>query len=130
MILRQWFEEVWNEGNLAAIDELTLPDVVIHNLMAGGGEKTYDRSSIKEVFRPVLEALSDIHVSVEDSLNDGNLRAVRCVITAVHHGDVYGVMARSRLIHFTGMAMVRLRDGLIEESWNYFDFETMYQQME
>ena len=130
MTLRRWFEEVWNEGNLAAIDELTWPDVVMHNLLAGDGETTYDLPSFKEIFQPVLEALSDVHVSVEDSLSDGNLRAVRCVITAVHHGDVYGALARSRQIRFTGMAMARLRDGLIEESWNYFDFETMYQQME
>jgi hypothetical protein len=30
MILKRWFEEVWNEGNEAAIDELLSADVIIH----------------------------------------------------------------------------------------------------
>jgi hypothetical protein len=31
-IARQWFKEVWNEGNEAAIDRLLHPDAVAHGL--------------------------------------------------------------------------------------------------
>jgi predicted ester cyclase len=63
-------------------------------------------------------------------MTQGDLSAARCVITAVHTGDGLNRVPLNRPIHFTGMVMVRVRDGKIVESWNYFDFETMYKQME
>jgi hypothetical protein len=58
------------------------------------------------------------------------LSAAHCVITAIHRGDGLGKVPHSKPIHFTGMTMVCVRGGKIVESWNYFDFETMFQQME
>jgi steroid delta-isomerase-like uncharacterized protein len=130
MILQQWFEEVWDKGDVAAIDRWMSPDVVVHNLLAGGGERVYDRAAFRALFEPVLALLRDVHVAVEHEFSEGDLVVARCVITAVYDGKDQGAMARSRPIHFTGMAMVRVGDGRIDESWNYFDFETMYQQME
>jgi predicted ester cyclase len=130
MILQQYFEEVWNKGNLAAIDELTCPDAVIHTLISGGGETAHDLASFKKLFEPMLASLSDVRVELEVVMCADDLEAARCVITAVHYEDAARSMERCKPIHFTGMSMVRLRDRRIEESWNSFDFETMYLQME
>jgi predicted ester cyclase len=32
-------------------------------------------------------------------------------------------------VEFTGMTIVRIRDGKIIEAWNNFDFMTMFQQV-
>jgi len=130
MILKRWFDEVWNEGNEAAIDELLSADVIIHKGLGGDEAKTSDVAAFREIFRSFRSALSDIHVTVEHELTDGDMSAAYCVITAVHSGDGLGRTPRNRPIYFTGMTMVRVRDGKIVESWNYFDFETMFQQME
>lgn len=130
MILQTWFEEVWNKGNEAAIDRLLAPDVAIHNLLGGNGEEVYDIPTFKAMFRAFRSALSNVQVAVEDEITQGDLSAARCVITAVHTGDGLGRVPLNLPIHFTGMVMVRTRDGKIVESWNHFDFETMYKQME
>jgi len=130
MILKRWFEEVWNKGDEAAIDELLSADVRTHKVLGGDGAKISDVSAFKEMFRSFRSALSDIHVTVEHELTDGDMSAAYCVITAVHSGDGLGRTPRNRPLYFTGMTMVRVRDGKIVESWNYFDFETMFQQME
>jgi len=130
MILQTWFEEVWNKGDEAAIDLLLAPDVAIHNLLGGNGEEVPDIPWFKAMFRAFRSALSDVQVTVEDEMTQGDLSAARCVITAVHTGDGLNRVPLNRPIHFTGMVMVRVRDGKIVESWNYFDFETMYKQME
>jgi predicted ester cyclase len=129
-ILERWFEEVWNKGNEAAIDELLAPDVIIHNLLSGDGEKISDVPAFKKMYRDFRSALTEVHVTVEHELTQGDMGGARCVVTAIHSGEGLGRAPRSKPIRFTGMAMVRIRDGKIVESWNHFDFETMYQQME
>ncbi|MGB9030966.1 MAG: ester cyclase [Acidobacteriaceae bacterium] len=126
MVLEKWFEEVWNKGNEAAMDELMAADVVIHDLLGGEGERAFQLPEFKKMFRSLLAELSNVRVTVEHQVTQGDMVAARCVITAVDRGDGSG----RRPIHFTGMIMVRVWEGKIVESWNYFDFETMYQQME
>jgi predicted ester cyclase len=129
MILRTWFEEVWNKGNEAAIDLLLSPDVQIHNLDSDG-EKVTDVLSFKKMFHDFRAAFSEIHVTVEHEVTEGDMAAAYCIITGVHSGDGLRRIPTNHPIYFTGMCMVRIRDGKIIESWNHFDFETMYQQME
>src|ERR1035438_8832476 len=126
MVLEKWFEEVWNKGNEAAMDELMAADVVIHDLMGGDGEKVIQLPEFKRMFRSLLADLSDVQVTVEHKLTQGDMVAARCVITAIDRGDGSGRIP----IRFTGMIMVHVREGKIVESWNYFDFESMYRQME
>jgi hypothetical protein len=38
-IQRRWFEEVWNQGREATIDELLAPDVVGHGLVDPNGNE-------------------------------------------------------------------------------------------
>lgn len=130
MVLERWFEEVWNKGNKAAIDELLADDVIIHNLLGGDGEKIFDIPTFKEMFWAIRSTLSEVRVTTEHQLTEGDMSAARCVITAVHRDDGSGDVPRRKPIQFTGMAMVRVREGKIVESWNHFDFETMFQQME
>lgn len=129
-VLERWFEEVWNKGNEAAIDQLLATDVVIHNNLSGDGEKIYDVAGFKKIFKPVRSALSEVQVKVEYVVTDGDMSAARCVVAAIHRGDGFDRVSQSKPIHFTGMAMVRVRDSKIVESWNHFDFETMFRQME
>ena len=79
MILERWFEEVWNKGNEAAIDELLAPDVIIHNLLGGDGEKVSDVPTFKKMFRAFRSALSEVHVTVEHELTEGSAGADRHV---------------------------------------------------
>ena len=130
MILRQWFEQVWNQSNEAAVDEFLAPDVVIHNLLGGNGERTMDLATFKRLFWAMRSELSEVQVTTEHELVDGDMTAARCVISAIHHSIGPDERPRSQPIHFTGMAMAKVRDGKIIESWNHFDFEAMYQQME
>jgi predicted ester cyclase len=129
-ILRNWSEQVWNQGNECAIDNLMAPDASLHHLLGPDGDEVTDRPAFKKMFRAIRSALSDLQLTIECEITQGDLSAALCTITAVHTGDGLGKPPQSRPIHFTGMLMARVRHGQIVETWNYFDFETMYQQME
>jgi predicted ester cyclase len=46
-----------------------------------------------------------------------------------HTGDHLGVAASNSPVEFTGISIVRIRDGQIVEAWNNFDFMSMNQQI-
>lgn len=129
-ILQRWFEEVWNQGNESAIDDLMAPDVILHHIVGPQGEEVTDRLSFKNNFRDIRSALSDLRLTIEHEITQRDTSAAVCVVTAIHTGECFGKLPQSRPIHFTGMILVRTSEGRIVETWNYFDFETMYQQME
>ena len=54
----------------------------------------------------------------------------RCLVTGTHTGESLGRPSTGKPVIFHGMTMVRLKDGKIVESWNNFDFMTMYKQLE
>jgi len=129
-IMNRWFEEVWNQGREEAIDELSYHDVNAHGLATADGKKVQGMDSFKTYYRQLRAALSDIHVTVEHVITEGDFAAARCVVTAKHTGEGLGKTPKGNPIEFTGMTMARIKDGKIAEAWNNFDFMTMYQQME
>jgi predicted ester cyclase len=129
-ILNRWFEEVWNQGRESAIDELTEPDAGTHGLVDAEGKAIAGREAFKALFRSFHAAFSEIHVKVEEVVEQGDLSVARCVVTGKHTGGALGMTPKGNRVEFTGMCMIRERDGRIAEAWNNFDFATMYRQME
>jgi predicted ester cyclase len=129
-ILHRWFEEVWNQGRESAIDEMSYHDVHGHGLKAPDGNEVQSMDAFKAYYRQLRAALSDIHVTVEDVVTEGDLTVARCTVTAKHTGEGLGKPPKGNPIQFTGMTMVRIKDGKIAEAWNNFDFMTMFQQMD
>ena len=129
-ILHRWFEEVWNQGRESAIDEMSYHDVHGHGLQAPDGNEVQSMDAFKAYYRQMRAALSDIHVTVEDVVTEGDLMVARCTVTAKHTGEGLGKTPKGNPIQFTGMTMARIKEGKIAEAWNNFDFLTLYQQME
>ena len=129
-IQRRWFEEVWNQGREATIDELLDPNVKAHGLTDPNGNEIDGIESFRSFYRLFRAAFSDIHIAIEDTVTEGNLGVARFVATGEHTGDGLGKPPKGNAVRFTGMTIVRVKDGKIVESWNNIDFATMYQQME
>jgi predicted ester cyclase len=128
--LERWFEEVWNKGREAAIDEMSHPDTKGHGLTTPDGKEVDGMVAFKVFYRSFRSAFSGIHVDVEDTVTEGDRTVARCVVTGTHTGAGLGIAATGKPVKFTGMTLVRLKDGKIVESWNNFDFMSMYKQLE
>ena len=127
--LRRWFEEVWNKGQAEAIDELFAADGTAHGLADETGESLRGPAGFKPFFQKFLDAFPDIKVTVDDMVAEGDKVAARCSVRGMHQGDALGFAATKQPVEFTGICIVRIRDGQIVEAWNNFDFMTMYQQL-
>jgi predicted ester cyclase len=124
--MNRWFEEVWNNQDESAIDQMFAEDGIGHGLAA---EPIVGPENFKTFHRAFVSAYPNLKVHVEDTVVEGDKIAVRCRVTGSHEGDGIGLSPTNRPVDFTGMVIVRVRDGKIVEAWNEFNFMEMYKQI-
>lgn len=127
--MHRWFDEVWNKRNEAAIDEMFAEDGIANGLNDADGNPLRGPEAFKTLHRAFLAAYPDLQITVEDTVTEGDKIAARCTVRATHAGDGLGIAATNQPIEFTGLTIVRLKDGKIVEAWNEFDFLKMYHQI-
>ncbi|HWN11703.1 MAG TPA: ester cyclase [Pyrinomonadaceae bacterium] len=128
-LVRRWFEEVWNQGRSDAIGEMLASDGIVHGLSEDTGNPIIGPEGFKPFHDTFRGAFPDITVAVEDIIAEGDMVAARCVVRGKHAGDHLGVAASNAAVHFTGIAIVRIKGGRIVEAWNNFDFLQMNRQI-
>ncbi|BCM93975.1 hypothetical protein IAD21_05870 [Abditibacteriota bacterium] len=128
-IMVRWFEEVWNKGNLDAIDELFASDGIAYGL----GEHGHDVRG-PAVFKPFVQrlraAFPDLHITVDDTIVQDDRVAARFSVTMTHLGDDMGFPATGRKANVKGITYGRIRDGQIVEGWNNWDIYGLMQQLQ
>lgn len=68
-------------------------------------------------------------VTVEDTIAENDLLVARCSVRGNHRGDSLGFKATQAPVEFTGISIVRVKDGKFVEAWNNFDFMKMNKQL-
>ena len=122
----RWFEEVWNHGRREAIGELVSPDVVLHD----GGVDTRGLEGFYPYYDRLRATLSDVHMTIEDTIAEGDRVCVRWSCTARHTGEGFGVPASGTPIAMTGITILRVAGGKLVEGWQNWDMLGMFDQIQ
>ena len=128
-VVRQWFKEVWDEGDEQAIDCLMAPGSEVHGLSGVDGPPIKGPAAFKPIFQTFREALGDLEITIERTMVEGEFCTAYCRVKGRHVGQAFGGPPTGRPVNFTGVTIARVRDGRLIEGWNVFDFLTMYQQI-
>jgi steroid delta-isomerase-like uncharacterized protein len=128
-IVHAWFDRVWNAGDESAIDAFFSSTGIAHGLPTPDGKPMQGAAAFKPFFLNFRSAFPDIKVTVDQCVTEGNLCAVHCTVTGTHTGDGLGSPATGRRVLFSGMTMIRVEHGKIQEGWNTYDFLSVYQQL-
>jgi steroid delta-isomerase-like uncharacterized protein len=126
-VVRRFIEEVWNNGNLDAIDELISEDHVDHDPANAGSPG--GREGVRAFVQMYRTAYPDTHIEFGEMVAEGDLVAGSWTATGTHQGELMGMPPTGRSIHVTGMGMDRVRNGQIVESWANYDSLGMLQQL-
>jgi steroid delta-isomerase-like uncharacterized protein len=121
------FEEVWNQRNREAVDELITADYVHHDghgIPVEPGIEGY-----KQFVSIYLNAFSDLRFTIEDEISADDKIVTRWRVAGTHDGDLPGLPRTGKSISLAGISITRLRDGKIAESWNNWDMLGMMQQL-
>ncbi|MBV9468713.1 MAG: ester cyclase [Abitibacteriaceae bacterium] len=127
--VRRWFAEVWNKGNLDALQEMLDENAIVHNLPVTNPDSKCGPAEFAPFVQTFRGALPDIQFTVEAVISEGNMAAARCSVRGTHTGDSLGIAASHKPVQITGMTMVRLENGKIVEGWNNFDIASLYEQI-
>ncbi len=125
-IVHHIVEEVFNRGNLDAIDPYIAPEFHDHNPRLGQGPGL---AGFKEGLRLLRQAFPDLHYTIEDTMASGDRVVLRATVRGTHRGKLRGAPPTGRRFEMTGMAIVRLVDGKLVERWACFDNLSMLQQL-
>jgi hypothetical protein len=126
VLAKRWFDEVWNRGDESAIARMMHPQALVHGL---GATPITGPEQFKPFYRVFQRAFREMQIDVMRTVVQGEMCAVHCRVRARHVGPDLGGPATGSQVDFSGITMLRARDGLIVEGWNCFDFLTMYQQI-
>jgi steroid delta-isomerase-like uncharacterized protein len=125
VLIRRWFEEVWNKGRAAAIDELLAGNAVLH----GFGPQPATAAAFKQFHAAYRNAFPDVTIQIEEIVAEGDVVAARWRAKGTHRGDGLGMAASGKAAEFNGMGFARVEGGKIAEGWNLFDQLGMLQQL-
>jgi steroid delta-isomerase-like uncharacterized protein len=125
-LVRRFFDEVWNKGNLDLVDELLAQDYEDHNPPPGAprGHKGYKASV--NMFR---SAFPDIQFSLDQILAEESRVAIRLTGRGTHKGDFMGIPPTGKQVSFGGMTFVHIQDGKVAERWSLSDIPGLMQQL-
>ena len=112
-LARRFVEDVWDKGDLAAVEEVFARDVVDHHAVwpAPGVEGQ------KQLLTAFRTTFPDLHVTADDILVDGDRIVVRWTACGTHQGELLGIPATGKQVTITGIDILRIADGKIVERW-------------
>lgn len=132
-LVRKFFEEVWNNRNLDALDELYSEDFTLHalwqNTSAGGAIEATGIEPAKKVIGGWFTGFPDIKVTVEDQVAENDLVGSRHSSHGTHQADFMGIPASGKEATVTGMTITRIADGKMVEAWTCWDALGMFEQL-
>ena len=127
-LARRWFEEVWNQGREATIDELFSADGVTFGLGEADTE-VRGPAQFKVFFRNLRGAFPDLHLALIDLISEGDKVAVRFIAKGTHTGKGLPFPATGRSIRVAGMSILQIANGKLVKGWNNWDQLGMLQQL-
>jgi steroid delta-isomerase-like uncharacterized protein len=126
-LVRRFYDEVWNKGNVEVASEVFAEDYVRHDLrptQALPGPEGQMR--IAAEFRT---AFPDLRMELDLILGEGDLVAARWTTRGTNTGPWGARPATGMPATFSGVNIFRFRDGKVVELWNHRDDLGLMQQL-
>jgi predicted ester cyclase len=101
-------------AGLAVIDETVTEGIRCHGFP---GMNPVDRESYKDWFRFFRASFDNMSFETPAIVAGDDFVAVRWIVRVDHVGPFAGVAPTGRRVEFDGMALYRMQDGLIAETW-------------
>jgi steroid delta-isomerase-like uncharacterized protein len=124
---RRYFEEVWNRGNLDALDQLLAPNYINHTPSTPNPPGGPD--GLKPIVRAIRQAFPDLRYEIKDVIATDEAVVIRVVMTGTHKGDLFGLAATGRRVRVDQINIEHISDGQITEHWRVTDELSLMRQL-
>jgi steroid delta-isomerase-like uncharacterized protein len=124
------FCDAANSGNAEliskTIDELVEPEALMRTplpIEATGAEL------VKEVFARLHRAYPDLHITIEDLIEEGEKVVSRNTVTGTHQGEHMGIPPTGKSVAYNEIFVFRFASGRLAESWGVVDVLSQMKQL-
>ena len=118
-LVRRWYDDFANRGDLAVADELFAPSHAEH--APSLPEPSSGPAGQKRLLLALRAAFPDLRFAVEEVTAEGDRVAVRWLLRGTHRGEFAGLPPTEQAVVIPGMASYRLAGNRIAESWVVWD---------
>ena len=125
-LIRRIFEEAFNQGDLAVVDEVLTPDHLAHNAFGGAPNGPQGLKWLIAMFRT---AFPDLHCTVEDEIRVADQFAAHWTMRGTHNGSFLGNPPTGRPVVVQGIIFARTENGQMVEDWTLIDQLGILQQL-
>jgi predicted ester cyclase len=125
-VAERFFEEVWNQGRIELLPELTVPGT-IHDPLLGEIEGAQGTELFVTGFRT---AFPDLRFKIEHIVAEAPFVTVHWTVTGTHTGPLMSIQATGKYGAIAGMTLLRFEGAKIAESWVARDDLKMFQLMD
>ena len=116
--MRGFFDAV-NAGDQAGIDQAVARSFLSYDLHG-----TRSRTGLKRYYSELAQSFSDLRFDVHENIGvlvEGDLVALRTIVTGTHGGEYAGVPATGSRVQTSASHIFRVRDDQIVEHWPVLD---------
>ena len=120
------YEEILNKGKLELFDDLCAPNFVKHAIPPS---PDFGIEGSKQSVMMLREAFPDIKYTVEDMIEEGDKIVARWTAKGTHKGPFMGIPPTGKRVSFSGIEIIRIKDGKAVEEWEELDRAGLMQQL-
>ena len=125
-LARRIFDQAFNKGNLAIIDELLSAEATTHTV---GWDVPANRLGLKQVVVTLRSAFPDLNCAINDEIVAGEKLAALWTLCGTHKGSLFSNPPTGRLVEVQAFIFARTADGRIVDEWILVDQMSMLQQL-
>jgi steroid delta-isomerase-like uncharacterized protein len=125
-IMKRFWDELFTQGNTKVADEIVGPNYLNHDPAPG---EQPGRAGLAAFVAQMHSAFPDGRFDVEQFVVEGDKVVTRWRATGTQRGEFMGIPATGKTVNITGIAIHRIADGLIVESWSHWDTMGLLQQL-
>jgi steroid delta-isomerase-like uncharacterized protein len=124
-VVRRFVEQVQNQHNLDALDELFSPDFVDHS----GMSSPPNREGTRAFFTMMFAAFPDMRFEIRQQLAEGDRVMTYKTFHGTHQGPFMGIPATGKEVTFDNIDIMTVVEGRITEHWTVGDMLRLMQQL-
>lgn len=126
-LIKRYFENVWNNGELEVLNEIISPNYVNHN--PGLVNPIPGPEGLKPIVAGIRKAFPDLKYVIENMIVSDDQVAVHTTMHGTHKGDFFGLAPTNKVIKVSQMQIERIENNKIVEHWRVTDELTLLRQL-
>lgn len=122
----EYIENIFNKAQFDQIDQYAADDYTLRD--APEGLKP-GKDAIIQVVSMFKEGFPDFKITLDHLIGEGEFVSSKATFSGTHRGAIFGCQPSGKKVCITSLAMVRIKDGKILESWVRSDIDSLKAQV-